>query len=80
MKLLAYGPIAAATIFLAADATPGVSSFLPPEIVQGSALAVLGWTIYYVLARVFPAHQRAQKEQRDAFLKFLADRLDDRAD
>ena len=79
MKLLAYGPIAGVASLFAVDAIDMVPT-IAPEILQGSALAVLAWTIWYVLARVFPAHERAQKDQRDAFLKFLAERLDDHDD
>lgn len=74
MRFLAYGPIWAASALVAADAMPGF-----PEIpvegqgIAGITLAVLGWTIYYVLVKVFPAQVKAQKEQRDAFLKLLRD-------
>jgi len=41
------------------------------QILQGGALAVLGWTVWYMLAKAFPAHIVATKEQRDAFLAAL---------
>lgn len=79
MRFLAYGPIAAVASLLAIDSTDMVPA-MAPEMLQGGALAVLAWTIWYVLARVFPAHEKAQRDQRDAFLKFLAERLDDHGD
>ena len=68
MRLLAYGPIASMSVLLATD--PVIPS-VPPEMLSGGVLAVLAWTIYYVLVKVFPAHQQAQKDQRDAFLTYL---------
>jgi hypothetical protein len=41
--------------------------------ITGLTLAVLGWVIYYLLVKIFPAQVKAQKEQRDAFLKLLKD-------
>jgi hypothetical protein len=40
-------------------------------VLQGGALAILGWTVWYLLARTFPAQTAALKEQRDAFLAHL---------
>ncbi len=72
MRFLAYGPIWAMAALVAVDST----SFAPdmtPQTITGAILAVLGWTIYYVLVKVFPAQVKAQKEQRDAFLTLLRD-------
>ena len=79
MNFLAYGPVIGIASLLAVDAT-GVLPAIAPEMLQGGALAVLAWVIWYVLARVFPAQVKAQRDQRDAFLKFLAERLDDHND
>ncbi len=69
MRFLAYGPIC-----LAAGATAvGPLTDVPPEVIRGGELAVLGWVVYYVLVKIFPAQVKAQKEQRDAFLKLLRD-------
>ena len=68
MRFLAYGPVASMSVLLATD--PVLPS-VPPEMLSGGVLAVLAWTIYYVLVKVFPAHERAQKDQRDAFLAHL---------
>lgn len=68
MRFLAYGPIWAMAAIVAVDPTG-----FTPEILQVSELAVLGWVIYYVLVKIFPAQVKAQKEQRDAFLKLLRD-------
>ena len=69
MRFLAYGPI-----FLVAAATTASAATplaLPSEILQGSALAVLGWTIWYVLSRTLPAHTKAMENQRQDFLEAL---------
>ena len=68
MSVLAYGPVAGMSMLLATE--PMVPN-VPPEMLSGGVLAVLAWTIYYVLVKVFPAHERAQKDQRDAFLAHL---------
>ena len=69
MRFLAYGPIC-----LMAGATAiGPFTDMPPEIIRGGELAVLGWVVYYVFVKMFPAQIKAQKEQRDAFLKLLKD-------
>ena len=68
MRFLAYGPVASMSVLLATD--PVIPS-VPPEMLSGGVLAVLAWTIYYVLVKAFPAHQQAQKDQRDAFLTYL---------
>ena len=72
MRLLAYGPLMGMTAVLAADSIPILT--VPSDVLQGGILAVLAWTIYYVLVKVFPAHEKAQKDQRDAFLEFIAKR------
>ncbi len=79
MKLLAYGPIACVAALLTFDAAD-VMPTMAPEMLQGGVLAVLAWTIYYVFVKILPSHERAQKDQRDAFLKFLNERLEDRGD
>ncbi len=71
MKLLAYGPILGMSALLAVE--PVVPS-VPPEMLQGGALAVLAWVVWYLLAKVFPAQIAAQKEQRDAFFAHLEKR------
>lgn len=72
MRILAYGPVSVAAAFLVADTTPIIPD-VGPQMLQGGILGVLGWTIYYVLVKVFPRHEKAQKEQREAFLKLLKD-------
>jgi len=46
------------------------------SVVQGGALAILGWTVWYVLARALPGERKvyiaAQKEERKEFLESLA--------
>lgn len=71
MRFLAYGPICLAAGVVMADSA--IPTDMTPEMLSGGVLAVLGWTIYYVLVKVFPAQVKAQKEQRDAFLKLLQD-------
>ncbi len=72
MKLLAYGPAWAVAALFTAGATPGMPD-MPPEMLQGAPWAILGWIIFYMLVKVFPAHEKIQQEQREAFLKFLSD-------
>lgn len=70
MKILAFGPALFAAVATAANgAIPALE--VAPQIVQGGVLAVLSWTIWYVLARVLPAQNRALTEQRDAFLEAI---------
>ena len=61
MRFLAYGPV-----LLLAMATAGNSASplaMPSEVLQGTALAVLGWTIW--------AHMKAIGSQRKDFLAAL---------
>ncbi len=74
MKFLAYGPIFAVSALLASES---VVPTIPPVMIQGGALGVLAWTIWYLLSRVFPAQIAAQKEQRDAFLAHLEKQHDE---
>lgn len=70
MKLLAYGPLVGVSLLLASD----LNSIMPDmasQVLQGGALAVLAWTVWYMLARAFPAHTKALRDQRNDFLKVL---------
>jgi hypothetical protein len=62
MKFAAYGIFGST---LAMDLADILSA---PQAVQYGALAILGWLVWYLLARSFPAHIRSQKEDRAAFL------------
>lgn len=66
-NILAYGPVLVMSCVLTAEAIPAIPT-IPPQILQGGELAVLAWTIWYVLARTIPAHTAALAAQRDAFL------------
>ena len=69
MRFLACTPFISVSMLMAADATtqmPGMSHLL-----QGGALGVLAWTIWYMLAKAFPAHNKALRDQREAFLAVL---------
>ncbi|MCP4900035.1 MAG: hypothetical protein GY906_23955 [bacterium] len=66
MRFFAYGPLFLVAAATTADAATPLT--LPSEILQGSALAVLGWTIWYVLSRTLPAHTKAMESQRKDFL------------
>ena len=61
LRFLAYGPVFFVAAVTTADAVSPLS--LPSEILQGSALAVLGWTIW--------AHMKAMASQRKDFLTAL---------
>lgn len=70
MKVLAFGPALFAAVATAANgAIPALE--VAPQMLQGGVLAVLSWTIWYVFARVLPAHNKALKDQRDAFLEAI---------
>ena len=73
MRIPAYGLILGVSMLLAADVPPDLSP-IAPQILQGGALAVLAGTVWYMLARAFPAHTAALKDQRDAFLAHLEKR------
>ncbi len=51
----------------------GLPTELAPQILQGGALGVLAFTVWYMLTRTFPAHTAALKEQRESFLQALQD-------
>lgn len=76
MRIPAYGILFGVSMFLAADAPVDLSP-MTPGLLQGSALAILGGTVWYLLARTFPAFLAAQKDQRDAFLAHLNKRDND---
>lgn len=48
-----------------------------PNAVQGGALMLLGWVIWYLLAKALPAHYQAEKEERAAYLKAQAKARED---
>lgn len=74
MRILAYGPVWVMSALVAVNATPGFPEIpVEDQGITGLTLAVLGWVIYYLLVKIFPAQVKAQKEQRDAFLKLLKD-------
>jgi hypothetical protein len=40
-----------------------------PEMLQLGALSLLGWIVWYLLVKAFPAHVKSQAEERAAFLE-----------
>lgn len=52
---------------LLADTIPD-SGFLQ-HTVQYSALGILGWAVWYMLAKAFPQHLKAQQEERKVLLE-----------
>lgn len=84
MRLIACSLALSPMLIIAADVLAGgggqailaqapVSPEYAPSILQGSALAILGTTLWYMLTRTFPAHTAALKEQRESFLQALQD-------
>lgn len=69
MRVTSSCVLLAVSMFAVADAVD--LSPITPQMLQGSALAILGGTVWYLLARTFPAFLAAQKDQRDAFLAHL---------
>jgi len=47
--------------------TPGAVTYG----LQGGAMALLAWMVWYLLARMFPAHVKAIREQQNDFLVAL---------
>ncbi len=76
--LMIHSPLLLASACLliasAATSTTANSFPVPADIIQGSAILSLTCTIWYLLAKTFPAHLKAMKDQRDAFLKHLKER------
>ncbi len=71
MKWAAYGTLLSA-------GTLGGSAFAKaPEMLQLGALSLLGWIVYYLLVKAFPAHIKAQEEAREAFLEAQAEARED---
>ena len=71
MKWAAYGTLLSVGTF-------GGSSFVKaPEMLQLGALSLLGWIVWYLLVRAFPAHVKAQADERKAFLKAQEEARDD---
>ena len=50
---------------------------VPADVIQGSAILSLTCTIWYLLAKTFPSHLKAMKDQREDFLAFLRDKYID---
>lgn len=71
--ILVCTAMAAGPGLVVAQAISPVAGDYAPPILQGSALAILGGTLWYMLTRTFPAHTAALKEQRESFLKALQD-------
>jgi len=69
VRFLACAPFLGVSMLMAADATAQMPSM--SHVLQGGALGVLAWTIWYMLAKAFPAHNKALRDQRADFLKVL---------
>lgn len=67
---IAYGFVLGVAMLLTADLPPDILP-VPPELLQGGAFGILGWTAWYLLTRTIPAQTAALKDQRDAFLTYL---------
>ncbi len=62
-------------LLIASGSIPNVLP-VPAEALQGGALLSMTWCMWYMLARTFPAHLKAMKDQHDASLKHLKDQRD----
>ena len=62
MRLAAYGIFGSVMAMSLADLTK------TPLAVHYGALTILGWMVWYLLVRAFPAHVKSQREDRAAFL------------
>ena len=66
-RLPAYGIASSVGLLVAADAVP----VGPSQFVQGGALALLGWFVWYLLTRTFPAHTKALEAARKDYTAAL---------
>ena len=73
MRIPAYGLVIGVSMTLLGD-LPAELSPVAPQILQGGALVILSWVVWYLLARTFPNHTAAMASQRDAFLAYLKER------
>ena len=48
-----------------------------PKMLQLGALSLLGWIVWYLLVRAFPAHLKSQADERTAFLKAQSEARED---
>lgn len=71
MKWAAYGTL------LSAGTIGGGAMTKAPEMLQLGALSLLGWIVWYLLVRAFPAHVKSQADERTAFLKAQSDARED---
>jgi len=62
MKIAAYG------LLVSVMAVGTAAQVAAPAAVQYGALGLLGWMCWYILARAFPVHIKAQQEDRAAYL------------
>ena len=60
-------------LIIAAGVIPNTSP-ISADVIQGSALLSMTWTIWYILARTFPSFMKAMKDQREDFLGYLHER------
>ena len=65
IRITAYGFLTGTMTMFASSLTSLPTSL----IIQGGALAILGWTVWYMLAKAFPAILKAAKEERAVWLK-----------
>lgn len=70
MQLTAYATIISVGGLLVGEAASGTFP-AASQTLQGGALAVLAWTVWHLLTKVMPAHQRALERQREDFLEAL---------
>lgn len=59
-------------LFLVGVVTLVAAGSMPPPFeytVQYSALGILGWAVWYMLARAFPRHLEAQQKERQDLLE-----------
>lgn len=62
MRLAAWGTLSCVLAMGLADFTQA------PQAIHFGALTILGWMVWYLLAKAFPAHLRSHKETIASFL------------
>jgi len=67
MKITALGLLAGSVLMAASDVIPSGAT----SIFQGSAFALLGWMVWYLLAKALPAHYKAAATERSEYLSAL---------
>jgi len=65
MKTVMLGYMLGSSLIVAGDIMPWDN----PMLIQCSAIGILGWTLWYLLAKVIPLHLRTIRDEREALMQ-----------